>query len=266
MIDPLPLPAPAPTDTPVQFNLNAFILLGALPGFIVQANATEANIDALEASAAAAASTATTKATQASTSATTATTAATTSTTQAGIATTKAAEASGSATAALSYKNSAEAAAAAAVGQIFAAGTRILFHQSAAPTGWVRDTGDWANNRMLRVVASGGGGGGGYHDPTYNNVVPAHTHGFSTGGQSNDHSHPIGDGGHDHPVSWSNGSAKYLADSGQVGVGGRSGVGYTGVFTYGASADHSHSGSTDNGSSQTVWSPRYTDLIICQKA
>lgn len=68
-------------------------------------------------------------------------------------------------------------------------GTRLVFAQAAAPTGWVQITDDGANNRMLRVVNTAGGGVAGSHSPILNNVVAAHTHGFTTGTVSADHTH-----------------------------------------------------------------------------
>jgi hypothetical protein len=75
---------------------------------------------------------------------------------------------------------------------IIPAGTRMLFAQATAPVGFTQDVSDTANNRMLRVVASAGGGVGGSSDPILNNVVPYHTHGFTSGGQSVDHYHYTG--------------------------------------------------------------------------
>lgn len=76
-----------------------------------------------------------------------------------------------------------------AVANAFPSGTRLVFAQAAAPTGWTQDTSDTANNRMMRVVSSTGGGLGGTADPTLMNVVPYHTHGFTSGYQSANHYH-----------------------------------------------------------------------------
>jgi hypothetical protein len=96
-----------------------------------------------------------------------------------------------------------------AVANAFPSGTRLVFAQAAAPTGWTQDTSDSANNRMMRVVNDGTGNSvGGSNSPILMNVVPSHTHtvsssgttsaentghthGFSgnTGGTSNDHAH-----------------------------------------------------------------------------
>jgi hypothetical protein len=76
-----------------------------------------------------------------------------------------------------------------AVANAFPSGTRLVFAQAAAPTGWTQDTSDTANNRMMRVVSSTGGGTGGTASPILMDVVPTHTHGFSTGTESNGHYH-----------------------------------------------------------------------------
>ena len=140
---------------------------------------------------------------------------------------------------------------------------------------------------MLRVVHENAAMEiGGVHDPIFNNVVPAHTHWFRTGHVSNDHTHGIGDPGHSHgvadpghnhllPVRARNGSGAGVSDSGDritntgwteaaqsnIGIHGA----HTGIWTGGISSNHTHDGSTDNGSSQTPWQPRYLNLIICQK-
>jgi len=142
------------------------------------------------------------------------------------------------------------------------AGTTTNFFQAAAPTGWTQNT-SYANH-MMRVVSGIGGGSGGTASPILNNTVPAHTHGFSTGGQSANHVHY--DSGHSH---YDNGaSVTYGGPAGTTNYSNFNGAHYTSASTAnlgGYSADHSHSGSTDNGSSQTNWTPQYIDNIICSK-
>lgn len=150
---------------------------------------------------------------------------------------------------------------------LMAAGTRVLFAQAAAPSGWTQDVTDAADNRMLRVVKTAGAGVGGSHSPILNNVVPSHTHGFTTGNVSADHGHGVGDPGHDHGVRGGQpglGGGTYVGDA-QYGFYSRTSSSATGIWLGGISANHTHSGSTDNGSSQTNWTPRYADLIICSK-
>jgi hypothetical protein len=178
-------------------------------------------------------------------------------------------------------------------------GTRLPFAQASAPTGWTQDTSDNANNRMLRVVSSTGNGVGGSSSPILNNVVPSHTHGFTSGNQSADHTHSGTTGtvsaDHQHYIANTNrqspgsfsvtvNSSNYLSGSsnaagtqekyslngdGTVAFVGRTSnmnANHTHAFTTGGmSVSHTHSGTTDNGSSQTNWTPRYIDLIICSK-
>ena len=173
--------------------------------------------------------------------------------------------------------------------EAFASGTRLVFAQAAAPTGWTQDTSDTATNRMMRVVNTTGGGVGGSSDPTLMNVVPTHTHGFSggtaaagTGTYIADpgHAHGVADPGHSHQwgrvVAWANSSAGGGGGGNVQNQGGPSGTNAsgTGIGIYGSGTGvyivdpgHSHgfSGSTDGGSSQTNWTPRYNNVIICQK-
>lgn len=175
--------------------------------------------------------------------------------------------------------------------EVFASGTRMPFAQASAPIGWTQDTTDSANNRMLRVVTTAGGGIGGTLSPIVNSVVPSHTHGFSTGTVSSDHSHSGtssaagaasgniygGNGGDFGGFRAADGVfsiASGLSNRPQ-GTGGGGPTYYTATMsignhthtltTGGISANHTHSGSTDNGSSQTNWTPRYIDMIICTK-
>jgi hypothetical protein len=160
-----------------------------------------------------------------------------------------------------------------------------MFSQASAPTGWTRITDDSAANRMLRVVSSGGGGTGGSADPILNNVVPAHTHSFTTGTVSSDHVHggTTGTVSSDHahaPRHWRLplfGTGATTPTPGRdLGIpdsivelspstGGINANHVHGFTTGGISANHTHSGSTDNGSSQTNWAPRYIDMILCSK-
>lgn len=167
-----------------------------------------------------------------------------------------------------------------AVATLIPSGTRMPFAQASAPSGWTQDTSDNASNRMLRVVNTAGNGIGGSASPILNNVVPAHTHGFTTGAVSADHAHYVsgytsGSGNHQHGIN------RYTnTGSNQNGFGGGdngsfSATNYTAAggdhnhsfaaWTGGINVNHTHSGSTDNGSSQTNWSPRYIDMIICSK-
>jgi hypothetical protein len=148
----------------------------------------------------------------------------------------------------------------------FASGTRMLFNQATAPTGWTQDVSDAANNRMLRVVNTAGGGTGGSHSPILMNVVPSHTHPFTTGGVSNDHTHT--DSGHAHGYSKAASSGNQKPASGGTApydtlIGDNTNIGYANLG--GMSANHTHSGNTNNNAGASNWTPRYNNVIICQK-
>ena len=148
------------------------------------------------------------------------------------------------------------------------AGTTTNFYQAAAPTGWVQRTD--LNDFMMYIVSGQGGGSGGSASPILNNTVPYHTHGFSTGGFSADHSHSVGDPGHSHtfPSAWRNsGGSRWSGSAGPIGdtVSGTD-ASATGIWLGGSSSNHSHSGGTDGGSSQTNWAPRYLSNIMCYKS
>ena len=144
----------------------------------------------------------------------------------------------------------------------FASGTRMPFAQAAAPTGWTQDTSDNATNRMLRVVNTAGNGVGGSSSPILNNVVSSHTHTF-TGNAMGAHSHS--DAGHQHTQLWKASTGGTTAGGDPNSVGNTSvatGVGYANI--QGASAG-TPSGSISANGSASDWTPRYIDMIICQK-
>lgn len=169
----------------------------------------------------------------------------------------------------------------------FPSGTRLLFAQASAPTGWTQVTDDYATNRMLRVVAGTGYGIGGSHSPILNNVVPVHTHSITTGTESADHTHSGSTGtesaSHTHFMfgKWggyvSSSTVTRItennvtttssrdSESSSYSTGTESANHTHGFTTGGRSAAHTHSGTTDSGSSATNWTPRYLDLILCSK-
>lgn len=153
------------------------------------------------------------------------------------------------------------------------AGTVLTFAQAAAPTGWTQVTNDTANNRMLRVVSSTGAGTGGTASPILMDVVPSHTHTYSStsGGQSQNHahtvsgtsggmnsnathSHSVSDPGHNHVYqrSYENAGQKYTDHSGQDTWEGWVSDGttnsQTGISIVGANIDHTHTMSFVSGS------------------
>lgn len=192
----------------------------------------------------------------------------TTAAAQASAAASSAATASGQASSAAASA----AAAVTAVDNLLPAGTTMPFAQATAPTGWTQIVSDLADNRMLRVVKTAGAGSGGTHSPIINNVVPAHTHTITTGNMSANatHTHTVTDPGHvhgypDHFVPTPTPGPVWSASGSWLITGGNANSATTGISLGSANVDHTHSGTTDAGSSQTNWQPRYIDMIICSK-
>ena len=148
--------------------------------------------------------------------------------------------------------------------QSFPSGTLLHFPQASAPIGWTQITDTRANNRMCRVVTSGGGSYGGIHDPTSCSFVASHTHGVTTGNPSQTHNHA--DAGHSHSF---NSYSTFQSSSGSttpVWYSTSSGVTGSGYASLGIeSQNHTHSGTSDNGSSQTNFQPFHLDFILASK-
>lgn len=126
----------------------------------------------------------------------------------------------------------------------FAAGTRMLFDQAAAPTGWVRDV--TIDDRVVRIVGGARADGGSWtvsgltasgHAITIAEM-PAHTHAAP------------------------NGAAFSTTDplATQVSGAGPGGVAAT-TDTTGGGGQHTH-----NVASDATWRPLHRDVIVCVKS
>lgn len=133
----------------------------------------------------------------------------------------------------------------------FASGTRIPFHQVAAPTGWTQDTS--LDDYMLRVIAGGGGGSGGTDSP-----VVAHYH--STAG----HILSLAEmPAHNHQGQCGPGTgSKYGITYYSSGFGG--GTPDDAWCTYYTSANGGN-GSHTHGDTGSSFSPKFVNMIICTK-
>jgi len=156
----------------------------------------------------------------------------------------------------------------------FDAGTRMLFAQTTAPTGWTKDTTNY-NNYALRVVtgAASTGGSVGFttafasQTPTISNTLSIDSSGLSAGATtlttpqipSHTHTHQSTDGAQGSP-----GGTFYMADAGNYTA--RPPTGSTGG---GGSHNHSISGSaTLSGgitSSAINLAVQYLDVITATK-
>jgi hypothetical protein len=143
------------------------------------------------------------------------------------------------------------------------AGTKMLFPQAAAPTGWTQDVS--LNDYMLRVVNTAGAGTGGSDSPILNSKVASHTHTFSatTG---------TGGGSHSHTVSIN----MYQACAASSGCYGGGPIGSCNGFCSTTSSHssasstninhtHSVSGTTATNGSASNWTPKYVNTIIATK-
>ncbi len=176
----------------------------------------------------------------------------------------------------------------------FPSGTKVVFAQASAPTGWTQDTSN--NDKALRVVSGSGGGTGGTHafssppSTSHTHTGPSHTH--ST--PSHSHSHTLSAGAHtlsiaqmpshthsdrfhqasNDPYDNEPGSGKTQANSSwyvdkssnATGGGGSHSHSLAGSITSGGSGT-SGSGGTGATSSAgpTAFAPQYIDVIVCSK-
>jgi len=126
----------------------------------------------------------------------------------------------------------------------FPSGTKMVFFQASAPTGWTQDTAN--NDAMLRVVSGTGGGTGGTHGASLG--VPASTTGGHslTSAENGPHTHI-----YDHSISNSY--------SGTVALGQIAGLGGAGGTTTssGSGTAHTHT--------LVSWVPKTLAMIMCAK-
>lgn len=172
-------------------------------------------------------------------------------------------------------------------GGTFEAGTRILFIQANAPTGWVKESNVAFNNAALRIVTGSGGGvvdGSAFTAVFASRAVPLpqHSHSGTTLSQNANHAHGIPDSGnHYHGPSAEGGfdndgngqplramyedGSPYQGIVWDLGGGNHNHGGTYGIY---AGQDHQHQFSTSNegtaGASMN-FAVRYVDAIICTK-
>jgi hypothetical protein len=130
-------------------------------------------------------------------------------------------------------------------------GTKMVFFQASAPTGWTQDTTNH-NDKALRVVSGAGGGNGG--STGFSSAFPAqsitsssteaptiaHTHSFTA--QQHVGTYTTGGNPPDEKSETSSGT-----------------TGSTGVVSGSAAAKHNHTVAVAGGA------PKYIDVIVCEK-
>lgn len=159
----------------------------------------------------------------------------------------------------------------------FDPGTKAIFYQASAPSGWVQDTEE--NDRMLRLVDSQGGGTGGQweisgitvhkHSLTINEI-PSHDHGGGNHGHNFDLTSDNDGSVNNSTRNWLTGEVQSGLDTNDLRSGGsmnnrgrvRDSVRNSGsiINLQGGDAGHGHDAS-QNGN----WRPRYVDVIAAIK-
>ena len=140
-----------------------------------------------------------------------------------------------------------------AIANILETGTKMMFYQNAAPTGWTIDA--TVTDHMLRIVDGtilAGGAAGGTDDPVLNDKVPTHTHPFTTGLAGN-HTHTIPT--RSSTAGFSDPSPAWGANAGTLGTSSASTL----------EGEHTHAGTTDSNGSPSDWVPRFANCILAVK-
>ena len=138
------------------------------------------------------------------------------------------------------------------------AGTRMLFSQAAAPTGWVQDAAQ--DNRMLRVVSGAGGGVGGTDSPIALSQATAHVHSTPAVAlsiaQMPSHNHSYE--GDQHQITYSTGG-------GIAGTNENFPKRTINMSFEGGGATHSH-GNTGTAGIPISFAMRFQNIIVCTKS
>jgi len=134
-----------------------------------------------------------------------------------------------------------------AIANLIEAGTKMVFYQAAAPTGWTMDA--TVTDHMMRIVDGTtlvGGADGGSDDPVLNDKVPTHTHSTNTTG-AHTHKYTLWRGANDQAPG-SSGSIIQTGDQ-------------TSTTSNG---NHSHTVTANAGASD--WTPRFVNMILAVKS
>ncbi len=144
----------------------------------------------------------------------------------------------------------------------FPTGTRMTFNQTAAPTGWVKDTTTVGlNDSLMRIVTGSVGSGGTQAFSTWNGLTVTGAHTLTTA-EMPTHTHAVSDPGHQHTGSayaGNNGGSVPLLGLSPPNASYTTNSAATGISIDNAGSGNSHTHPLTNG-------VKYFDLIIAQKA
>ena len=161
----------------------------------------------------------------------------------------------------------------------FDSGTKMVFAQASAPTGWTQDTVN--NDKALRVVSGVGGGTGGTHglssppSTSHTHSTPAHSHNHTlSAGAHTLSTTQMPSHNHSYHINTDGSGFGQTRFSGYNSLKGISATESNGIVATGGSGSHSHNlagsittgGSGTSGSAgPTAFAPQYVDVIICSK-
>ena len=146
-------------------------------------------------------------------------------------------------------------------------GSRMIFDQDAAPTGWTRDVAT-ADDRVIRIVTGARADGGTW-------TQPDHTHTNPTTGSSSTHTHTGPSHTHSNPATGAASETSLAHDDGisstflytplaHTHTQGNTGSGGTGTTSAGGAHSHTQP-ATAGGATAASWRPLHRDMIICVK-
>lgn len=146
-----------------------------------------------------------------------------------------------------------------------ASGTRMIFDQSTAPSGWTRDT-STVNDKVIRIVTGARVDGGTWTQPGHTHSGPSHAHSGGTTAATGSHSHSVDSHAHTLTTAQSilagTGGARFFPETGITG-GTAPGTDSQGnhQHTMGTTAT-AGTGSTSSSATASSWRPLHRDMII----
>lgn len=154
----------------------------------------------------------------------------------------------------------------------FASGTRMLFQQTAAPTGWTKQTDAGLNDTALRLVTGSVVNGGAVEFTTVFGASKATASHVLTTDQIPSHSHGAGSfaaasaGAHTHtiPLNAVSDSNFTALQAGQA-VQSTTNTGSAGAHTHTITGSSAAAGSGDGHAHNLTLDLKYTDIIVAQK-
>ena len=148
------------------------------------------------------------------------------------------------------------------------AGSRTVWNQTAAPTGWTKDTSVSLNDSILRIVTGAVGSGGSVAFSSFNSQTATAAYTLTTTDMpSHFHANSLNDSGHAHAMTigfrWGGTNVSYpgVYDSGGTGTS----AGAVSAATTGMSINNASAGGGGAHSHGITTSIKYNDFIVATK-